>query len=515
MSNVKAVRFLLGDQLNLSISALSDIDKANDVVLMCEVQEEAEYVRHHKKKLAFIFSAMRHFAQALNDEGFTVDYKALDDNEGFDSFDQVLDHAIEHYQPEQVVMTEPGEYRVLEKMRAWQKKYATTIYIRPDDRFLVNHSFFEHWSEGRKEWRMEFFYREVRRSHHILMNGDKPEGDKWNYDAANRSSLPDSVPIPKQTVCERDDIDQAVIQLVRERFADNFGDLDPFYFATTRAQALKVLDDFITERLPQFGDYQDAMKHDKPWLFHSHLGFYLNCGLLLPLEVIRKAEQAYYDDAAPLHCVEGFIRQIAGWREYVRAIYWHSMPDYADNNALNAHQSLPSLYWTGNTRMNCMAQCVGDTKAHAYAHHIQRLMVLGNFALLCGFDPAEVNEWYLLVYADAYEWVELPNVSGMVLYADGGQLASKPYVSGGNYINKMSDYCKHCEYSVSKKNGESACPFNYLYWNFLITHKDKLSKNPRLRMPYVTLRKMNDEKNKLIQSDAANFLSKIENNEKV
>ncbi|MDA9004031.1 cryptochrome/photolyase family protein [bacterium] len=512
---VKKLRFVLGDQLNNKVSSLADADPTHDVILMCEVQEEATYVKHHKKKLAFVFSVMRHFRDELLSQGFKVHYLALDDGQPFDSFDDALAFAVELYSPEQVVVTEPGEYRVLQKILKWSDKFGIDVDMRPDDRFLVDHAFFKRWSDERKEWRMEFFYREVRRSHCILMDNDKPEGGKWNYDAANRSSLSDSVNLPLHTVFEPDDISRNVMSLVSNRFGDNFGDIEPFYFATTRVQALCVLKVFIEERLPQFGDFQDAMKHEEPWLFHSHLSFYINCGLLLPLEVIRAAEASYYDHHAPLNCVEGFIRQIAGWREYVRAIYWHTMPDYAHENALSASRPLPDLYWTGKTKMHCLSQCVQDTQRNAYAHHIQRLMVLGNFALLCGLLPDEVNEWYLLVYADAYEWVELPNVSGMVLYADGGRLASKPYISGGNYINKMSDYCQHCHYSVTKKSGEKACPFNYLYWYFLIQHKDTLYKNPRLRMPYVTLSKMKDVKVEEIQGDAVRFLGRLDKHEGV
>ena len=274
---------------------------------------------------------------------------------------------------------------------------------------------------------------------------------------------------------KQDAITQEVLRDVARVFPDHFGDLEPFHFAVTRKQALKVLKEFIEQRLPAFGDYQDAMIEGEPWMYHSHLSFYLNCGLLLPLECVQAAEQAYHAGTAPLNAVEGFIRQIMGWREYIRGIYWLKMPDYAKSNFLAATRSLPEFYWTGDTQMNCLKQCVLETKKNAYAHHIQRLMVLGNFALLAGIDPRQVNEWFLIVYADAYEWVELPNVSGMILFADGGYLGSKPYAAGGNYIHKMSNYCQNCTYKVTQKNGEQACPFNYLYWNFW--HKTVISCN--------------------------------------
>jgi len=277
----------------------------------------------------------------------------------------------------------------------------------------------------------------------------------------------------------------------------------------TRADALRALDHFIEHRLSQFGDYQDAMIQGEPWMFHSHISFYLNCGLLLPLECARAAERAFHAGDAPLNAVEGFIRQIIGWREYVRGIYWLKMPEYAQENFLDAVRPLPAFFWTAQTKMNCLRQCVLETKQNAYAHHIQRLMVLGNFALLAGLHPDEVNKWYLLVYADAYEWVELPNVSGMILFADGGYLASKPYAASGAYINKMSNYCKNCSYSVSKKNGPDACPFNYLYWNFYLDNQSKLKGNPRLNHPYATLAKMDDMKRDAIRDDARRFLEDL------
>ena len=299
------------------------------------------------------------------------------------------------------------------------------------------------------------------------------------------------------------------MSLVAGHFPDHFGDLEPFYFAVTRQQALQTLNLFIEERLPNFGDYQDAMIEGEPWMYHSHISFYLNCGLLLPLECVKAAEKVYQQGKAPLNAVEGFIRQIIGWREYVRGIYWLEMPEYAQKNFFDAKHNLPDFYWTADTKMNCLHQCVLETQKNAYAHHIQRLMVLGNFSLIAGIDPVQVNEWFLSVYADAYEWVELPNVSGMTLFADGGYLASKPYAAGGSYINKMSDYCKNCNYKVTKKNGEDACPFNYLYWDFLIRNRDKLESNHRIGMMYKMYDRMGDDKKQAISDDSKNFLKSI------
>jgi deoxyribodipyrimidine photolyase-related protein len=505
--------FILGDQLNLNISSISDIDAEKDIVFMCEVWDEATYVQHHKKKIAFIFSAMRHFADELVNKGYKVHYTKLDhpDNEG--SFDGEIKRAVEEHKPSSIVVTEASEYRVLENIKAWD--FGIPVEIRPDDRFLCTHDEFKDWAQSRKQLRMEYFYREMRRKHNILMDGDKPEGGDWNYDSENRKPPKDGLIVPQTYISEPDEITREVMSLVQERFSDHFGDLEPFYFAVTRDQALQALRQFIEERLCNFGDYQDAMIEGQPWMYHSHLSFYINCGLLLPLECVQAAEAAYRDGKAPLNAVEGFIRQIIGWREYVRGIYWLKMPDYENENFLAADRKLPPLFWGQDTQMNCLKQCVKETKENAYAHHIQRLMVLGNFALIAGLDPDEVNEWYMIVYADAYQWVELPNVTGMILFADGGALGSKPYAASGSYINKMSDYCKGCRYKPSKKNGPEACPFNYLYWDFLIRNEEKLKNNHRLRMIYSTLTRMGEEKVDAIKADSARFFKALENNEKV
>lgn len=341
------------------------------------------------------------------------------------------------------------------------------------------------------------------------MDGNKPIGGKWNYDYENRKSPPKEINIPKPYCAKIDNITREVLQLVQEKFPEHFGDLEPFYFAVTREQALEALRLFIKERLCNFGDYQDAMLEGEPWMYHSHISFYLNCGLLLPLECVRAAEHSYHKELASLNAVEGFIRQIMGWREYVRGIYWLKMPKYKEENFFNAKHNLPGFYWDANTKMNCLRQCVLETKQNAYAHHIQRLMVLGNFALIAGIDPKQVNEWFWIVYADAYEWVELPNVSGMILFADGGYLASKPYAAGGSYINKMSNYCKNCSYKVKKKNGPDACPFNYLYWDFLARHQKKLRSNSRISMIYNIYDRMNKDQKQAISDDSQNLLTSL------
>jgi len=509
MSDDPVLRFVLGDQLSRGVSSLRDLNPARDVVLMVEVQEEATYVPHHPKKIAFIFSAMRHFAAALRAEGVVIDYVRLDDPDNRGSFTDELARAVERHRPSRVVATEPGEWRVLEAMKAWSTTLNSQVEIRPDDRFLCSHEQFAAWADGRKQLRMEFFYREMRRSTGLLMRGEEPEGGAWNFDSENRKALPRDLRAPAAFGCPPDEITLEVIELVAARFSNHFGHLEGFSYAVTSAGAEAALEQFLRLGLPRFGDYQDAMRGDDPTLFHAVIGLYLNVGLLDPLAVCRRAEAAYHAGDAPLNAVEGFIRQIIGWREFVRGIYWLKTPGYAEMNFLNANRPLPAFYWTAETEMNCLRQCIGQTRDLAYAHHIQRLMVTGNFALLAGVTPAAVCEWYLAVYADAFEWVELPNVHGMVLHADGGILGSKPYAASGQYIDRMSDYCGGCRYDVKQKNGPEACPFNYLYWNFLIENADALKRNPRMGMPYRTLSAMSAEKRAAITSDSAHFLQSI------
>lgn len=506
---------ILGDQLSHDISSLEGFDKDKDIVLMCEVMSEATYAKHHKKKIAFLFSAMRHFAKELEEKNFKIRYTKLTDPANAGSFKGEVERALTDFKPDKIIVTFPGEYRVLKDIKSWEKSFCLPVDIRTDTRFICQPEEFAAWASDRKQLRMEFFYRDMRRKTELLMDGDQPEGSKWNYDSENRKPPKEGLETPTPYTAQTDEITRACIELVEKEFPDHFGDLDPFYLAVTRGQALYALTKFIDERLKRFGDYQDAMVEDEPWMFHSHLSFYINCGLLTPLEVAQKAESAYKAGKAPLNAVEGFIRQVIGWREFIRGVYWLKMPEYAQLNSLNAQRELPWLYWSGETKMNCLRQCVLETKENAYAHHIQRLMVLGNFALLAGIHPDEVNEWFLIVYADAYEWVEMPNVTGMILFADDGLLASKPYAASGAYINRMSNYCQNCSYKVTIKNGPDACPFNYLYWDFFLRHEDKLKTNPRLIHSYRTLSNMDANKIESIQSDTQKFFKALDHGEKV
>jgi deoxyribodipyrimidine photolyase-related protein len=503
----RTLRFVLGDQLTRGLSSLSDIDPARDVVLMVEVGEEATYVRHHQQKIAFILSAMRHFAEELRGEGIAVDYVRLDDPANVQDFTGELTRALGRHDVARVVVTEPGEWRVEAMMRRWQSDLPLPVDIRSDDRFVATRAEFAIWAEGRKQYRMEFFYRLMRQKTGLLMADGEPVGGRWNLDAENRKPLPRKAVVPPRRRFAPDAVTRDVIALVARRFGNHFGDLEPFGWAVTRQDALQALDDFIAQGLPSFGDYQDAMRTGEDFLYHSVLSPYLNVGLLTAREVCARAEEAWRAGHAPLNAVEGFIRQVVGWREFVRGLYWHAMPGYAATNHLDAQRRLPAFYWTGETDMRCLAECVGTTRRNAYAHHIQRLMVLGNFALLAGVAPHELEAWYLIVYADAFEWVELPNVHGMVLHADGGLLGSKPYAASGAYIDRMSDYCGGCRYDPKLKAGPDACPFNYLYWNFLITQEAQLSRNPRMAMPYRTIAAMPAEKKRQIADDAAAFLA--------
>ena len=498
---------VLGDQLSPSMSSLRAGDPSKDIVLMAEVMEEASYVRHHKKKLAFIFSAMRHFRYEISDLGWTVYYVTLD--EACASLTAALEQAIISHNPARIIVTEPGEWRVLDMMETWSKRFGLPVDILPDDRFLCSRPEFATWASARKALRMEFFYREMRKKTGLLMEGDQPEGGQWNYDSENRKPASGDLFIPKPAGFSVDTTTEDVLQLVAERFSENFGDLEPFRFAVTRADAEAALDHFVEHMLPSFGDYQDAMLQDQRFLYHSVLSPYINIGLLDPLEVCKRVEKAYAAGHVPLNAVEGFIRQIIGWREYMRGIYRLAGPGYVEKNFFGATRPLPDFYWTGETDMACLKACITQTKEEAYAHHIQRLMVTGNFAMLAGVDPKAIHEWYLLVYADAYEWVELPNTLGMSQFADGGFLGSKPYAAGGNYINKMSDYCQNCRYKVKEKTGQEACPFNYLYWDFLARNEDKLKKNPRLGPVYRTWNRMDETKRAAYRQSAKNFLDRL------
>ncbi len=500
---------ILGDQLSPEISSLADRKPEDTVILMMEVAEETSYVRHHKAKIALILAAMRHFAQDLRQAGWTVDYIRLDDPDNTGSFTGEVARAIDRHNVRGLQVTEPGEWRVRQAMEQWRTDMPVRVRILPDTRFVCPLPDFYEWAAGRRELRMEWFYRDMRRKTGLLMDGDKPVGGRWNFDAENRGGPGANLTPPAIPTFQPDEVTGEVLELVSSRFNQHFGSLESFVWPVTRPQAEQARDAFLKDRLPQFGKYQDAMVAGQDFLFHAALSPAINIGLLDPLDLCCRAEAEWREGRAPLEAVEGFIRQIIGWREYIRGMYWLEMPGLAEANGLDANRPLPDFYWTGETKMRCLADCVRATREHAYAHHIQRLMVLGNFALLAGLKPQEVADWYLVVYADAFEWVELPNVAGMVLHADKGRLASKPYAASGAYIDRMSDYCGQCSYDVKKKTGENACPFNALYWHFLARNEKKLAGYHRLAQPYATWRRMSEEKRGEYLDSAEAFLDTL------
>ena len=495
---------VLGDQLSLNLSSLRGGNRANDVVLLAEVAAEADYVPHHRKKLAFVFAAMRHFAAGLAADGWRVDYVRLDDASNSGSLGGEVRRALARHGLSRVVVTEPGEWRLLSEMRGWPD-----AELLGDDRFLADRHGFAEWADGRKGLRMEHFYRLMRRKTGLLMDGDQPVEGRWNFDAENRKPAGDDLFLPQPLRFAPDAMTREVLDMVATRFPERFGTLEPFWFAVTREQALAAFDHFLKVALSRFGDYQDAMLAGHRFLFHAVISPYLNAGLLDPLELCRAVETEWRAGRVPINSAEGFIRQIIGWREFVRGIYWWRMPGYERENALDAHRPLPDFYWSGETKMACMAACIGQTRDEAYAHHIQRLMVTGNFALLAGIDPHELHRWYLAVYADAYEWVELPNTMGMSQFADGGLLASKPYAASGAYIDRMSDYCRTCHYDVKAKEGPKACPFNLLYWHFIARHRTRLSRNPRMAQMVRTWDRFAPERQEKLSRGAEAFLATL------
>ena len=479
---------VLGDQLDRASSAFDGFDPAKDAVWMAEVSDETIQVWSAKQRTVLFLSAMRHFAQALREEGFTVLYRTLSDSAA-DTPDSTLAEELTRTLQARVVqrlrLVEPGDHRVRTQLETAAGASGVPLDQLPDSHFLCSTAEFAEHAKGRKQLRMEYFYREMRRRYGVLMQADgSPVGDEWNFDADNRQAFPDGGPgfVPETPRFTPDAITQDVIALVNVRFASHPGSVARFGWPVTRAQALLVLHSFVAERLEHFGRWQDAMWAGQPWLYHAHISAALNLKLLNPREVIRAAEQAHAQGRAPLPAVEGFVRQVLGWREFVRGIYWLKMPAYGEQNALGATESLPAWFWTGATDMRCLNDAITQTLEHGYAHHIQRLMVTGLYLLLLGVAPRQVHAWYLAVYVDAVEWVELPNVLGMSQFADGGVMASKPYAATGNYIARMSNYCTGCRFKPAQRTGEQACPFTTLYWDFLDRHRALLAKNPRMAL---------------------------------
>ncbi len=504
-SLMPVLRPVLGDQLSVKLASLRGIQNG-DVVVMAEMPQETSYVRHHKQKILLTFAAMRHFAKSLAESGHTVKYYRYDQDPPHD-YASMITRARQETGLTSAIATEPGEYRLLAAM---QKLDDIDLHILEDDRFITSRSAFAAWAKDRKQLRMEFFYRDLRKQTGLLMDGDQPHGGQWNFDSENRKKLPANLHPPQRPIFDYGADFEDLRQFVDTTFADHFGSTAHFFWPITAEQAQQALDFFLDHCLNNFGTYQDAMALGEVTLFHSLISTALNMGLLDPLAVCQAAEAHLQRGAAPINAVEGFIRQILGWREFIRGIYWLKMPDYEALNALDHEAPLPSFYYSGKTDMACLREAITATRDYAYAHHIQRLMITGNFALLAGLSPTAVNQWYLEVYADAYQWVELPNTHGMALFADGGIVGSKPYAASGAYINRMSNYCADCKYNVKDKLGEAACPFNYLYWDFIMRHETQLAGNPRMALVYKNLNKMPHNQKSEIARQAEYFLSSLD-----
>jgi len=505
MTELRNLIVVLGDQLDLDASAFDDFDSSTDAVWMAEVADESTHVWSSKPRTALFLAAMRHFALALQSAARRLHYTRLDAPGNAGSLAAQLEADILRLKPTRLVMTEPGDWRVLQAIRALAQARGLPLDIRVDRHFFTSTADFAAHAKGRKSLRMEYFYREQRKRHQVLMQGDEPVGGQWNFDADNRESFGAAGPgtVPPRAVFEPDTITREVIALVEARFAGHPGRLDSFAWPVTRAQALQSLQAFIRDRLPLFGRYQDAMWPGDPWLYHAHLSAALNLKLLNPREVVAAADAAYREGHAPLASVEGFIRQILGWREYTRGVYWTQMPGYLDRNALDAQQDLPAWFWTGATDMACLRDALAQTLEHGYANHIQRLMVTGLYTLMLGVQPRQVHAWYLAVYVDAVEWVELPNTLGMSQYADGGVMGSKPYIATGKYIQRMSPHCKGCRYDPAQRSGDSACPFTTLYWDFLMRHEAAMARNPRMTLQVKNVVKLTDAQKQAVSDRAA------------
>lgn len=503
--------FVLGDQLDHHSSAFADFDAARDRVFMAEVRDESTHVWSSKPRTAFFFAAMRHFAAELREQGRSVDYQKIGTHDAA-SLVAALKVAITQHQPQKVVMVEPGDWRVEQSLRSFVAESAVNLVMREDTHFMCSRHDFTEWARGYKQYRQEYFYRMMRKRYQVMMEGDQPLQGRWNFDAENRGAFakagPAKVPAPFRVA--PDAITREVIADVHRYFADHPGTLEDFYWPVTRQDALVSLKNFADQRLRHFGQFQDAMWTGEPFLYHAHLSAAMNTKLLNPREVINAALTALNEGTAPIEAVEGFVRQVLGWREFIRGLYWHDMPAMREANHFQHERKLPAWYWTADTHMNCMKQTITQTLKHGYAHHIQRLMVTGMFGLLAETKPQEIEDWYLAVYIDAIDWVELPNVAGMALFANNGRFTSKPYVASGQYIKRMSNYCSNCRYQPEVKTGDSACPLSTLYWNFLDKHEKMLTGNPRTSLMAKNITRMSNDDRAALRSQAALMLKNLD-----
>jgi deoxyribodipyrimidine photolyase-related protein len=509
---MKKLRLILGDQLNSQHSWFKEHDE-NMVYLMAEMRQETDYVKHHIQKVIAFFLSMRNFASDLRLQNHKVEYYKISDEKNLNDLEKIIALTIKNYKVDKFEYQMPDEYRLDQQLLQITKNLTIASEVFDTEHFFTSRDELAVFFEGKKILLMENFYRMMRKKHHLLMDGVKPLGDQWNFDHENRKKYSGQVEIPKEKSFHINVTE--IIKEIENAGVTTFGNVkeNDFSWPTSRAESLTVLDYFCKNLLQNFGDFEDAMHTDEKFLFHSRLSFAMNSKMLSPKEVLDTVIAYYHENETEISLsqVEGFVRQIFGWREYIRGIYWKEMPNYATLNYLENHNKMPDFYWTGKTKMNCLSLAINQSLDEAYAHHIQRLMVIGNFSLLTQLDPDEVDAWYLGVYIDAIEWVELPNVRGMSQYADGGIIATKPYVSSGSYINKMSNNCAKCHYNVKEKFGDKACPFNSLYWNFLDEKKEYFKKNQRMAMMLNLLNKMPAEEIYKIKVKANEIISKLDN----
>jgi deoxyribodipyrimidine photolyase-related protein len=510
MNDVRHLAVVLGDQLDPRSAAFDGFDAHQDRVWMAEVRTEATHVWSHKARIALFLAAMRHFRDALRERGVRVEYRALGVQPD-SSLGMALSDDLRRMRPQRAILVQPGEWRVQEELKSVADEAGVPLDIRPDRHFLCDLTDFAGWSASRKVLRLEHFYRWMRERTGTLMEGGKPRGGRWNFDAENRAHFGKAGPglLPVPLGFEPDRLTRSTLAEVEALYPDHPGSVARFDWPVTPADAERALADFVDHRLAGFGPYQDAMWTGEPWLYHSRLSAALNLKLLSPQRVLDAAVAALDRGAAPLASVEGFVRQVLGWRELVRGLYWRHMPGWLEQNTLGADQPLPAFYWTGETEMACLRASIQQTLAHGYAHHIQRLMVTGLFALLLGVRPRAVHEWYLAVYVDAVEWAELPNTLGMSQYADGGWLASKPYVASGRYIQRMSNYCAGCRFDPGTAVGEGACPFTTFYWDFLNQHRNRFGEHPRAALQWRNLSRLDAATLGQIQAQAARLRASL------
>lgn len=512
----RRVALVLGDQLWEGNPALADLDPVQDGVLLIEAPGEAQRVWSHRARTALFLSAMRHFSARIAGR-WPVRHVRIDDPSMADAPDllQRLERCLAQHQAQTLVLCEPGEWHIEQALPALCARLGVALQQRADTHFVVSRAVFARWAEGRKEWRMEHFYRLQRKQHQVLMDGTEPVGGQWNYDADNRKAYPAAGPgwIPEPARFEPDAITREAMADVARLFPDHPGSLEHFAWPVTPEQADEALQRFIDERLLGFGAYQDAMWQDTPFGWHSLLSVALNVHLIDPMTVVRRVEAAWRargSEQLPLASVEGFVRQVLGWREFIRGVYWHDMPGLKQANHFGFDRPLPRWYWSGDTHMACQRDAIGQTLRHGYAHHIQRLMVTGQFALLAGLSPQAVADWYLAVYVDAVEWVELPNVAGMALYANGGRFTSKPYVASGQYIARMSNHCKGCRYRPDRATGDDACPMTTLYWAFLDQFEAQWAAHPRTALMVNNLQRLSAEQRGAIRAQAEHTLARLD-----